>query len=109
MKKYLPLLILCGIILIALPVHALVIPNPLKIDSIEELLAAITEILKLIAIPVATILIVIAGIRYMTAAGNEDKIKGAKKMILYTIIGLAIVLAADFIMDLVKEILQYQE
>src|SRR6056297_239750 len=42
----------------------------------------------------AVILILVGGFKWMTAAGNEDKVAEAKKIIVAGIIGLVIVLAA---------------
>ena len=50
-------------------------------------------------------MIIIAGIQYMTSAGSEDKTKKAKQMIVYTLIGVAIITAANFIIGLIQEIL----
>jgi len=50
-----------------------------------------------------TVLIVYGGFLYMTAGGNEDQVKKAKKFITNAIIGLVIVLAAyaisSFVID----------
>ncbi|MEK7067610.1 MAG: pilin [Patescibacteria group bacterium] len=43
---------------------------------------------------IAVVLILIAGFLWMTAAGNEDKIATAKKLMIAGVIGLIIVLAA---------------
>lgn len=43
---------------------------------------------------VAVVIILIGGFRWMTAAGREDQIDGAKKTIFAGIIGLAIILSA---------------
>ena len=43
---------------------------------------------------VAIVIILIAGFKWMTAAGNEEKITGARQMLIAGIIGLAIVLAS---------------
>jgi len=40
------------------------------------------------------VLIVYAGFMYMTAGGNEENTKKAQKIILYAVIGLAIILSA---------------
>lgn len=40
------------------------------------------------------ILIIVGGIRWMTAAGNQDKVEKAKDMIISAIIGLVIVFSA---------------
>ncbi len=39
-------------------------------------------------------LIIFAGFKYMTAAGNEDQVKGAIKQITQAVIGLVIILSA---------------
>lgn len=43
---------------------------------------------------VALVIILIAGFKWMTASGNEEKVGEAKKMMLQGVIGLAIVFAA---------------
>jgi len=110
MKKTLLFIIIFAIFLIvATPLiswaQTITIPNPLKYDKIEDIIKAITGLLKVIAIPLGTIMIIVSGIQYMTSAGNEEKASKAKKTMLYTIIGLAIVIAVDFIVGLLKEIL----
>ncbi len=42
----------------------------------------------------AVIIILVGGFKWMTAAGNEDKVAEAKKIIVAGIIGLVIILAA---------------
>ena len=43
---------------------------------------------------IAVVLIIVAGFQWMTAAGNEDKIKKAQKIMTAAVIGLVIVLMA---------------
>lgn len=43
---------------------------------------------------VAVVIILLGGFKWMTAAGNEDKVEEAKKLISAGIIGLVIILAA---------------
>lgn len=43
---------------------------------------------------IAVILIVLAGFKWMTAAGNEDKIAESKKLMAAAFVGLVIILAA---------------
>jgi uncharacterized membrane protein YidH (DUF202 family) len=43
---------------------------------------------------VAVVLILIGGFRWMTAAGNEEKVDSAKKLLMAAVIGLVIVMAA---------------
>jgi hypothetical protein len=57
---------------------------------ITNLINWVLGILALIAV----ILILTGGFKWMTAAGNEEKVEGAKKLIISAIIGMVIVLAA---------------
>jgi len=85
------------------------IPDPLNCDGQCDLLGIIKKVidfLKIIAIPLATIMIIISGIQYLTSAGNEERASRARKTLLYTVIGLAVVLAVDFIVGIIQEILQ---
>lgn len=43
---------------------------------------------------IAVVVILIAGFKWMTAAGSEDKVTSAKKIMMSGVIGLGIVLAA---------------
>lgn len=81
------------------------IPNPLEHDTTEEIIAAITDLLRLIALGIAPIMIIWGGIMIMAAGGSEEKVTKGKKTLMWTVIGLAIVLAFDFIVDLIAEIL----
>ena len=56
-----------------------------------------------LAMGVAVLIIIIAGIQYMTAGDSEDRTKKAKKTIINGLIGVAIVMLAYFAVNLVKE------
>ena len=103
--------ILCIIMLVPFIAGAEIVElkNPLictnNDNCLMEIIAAITGILQLLAIAVGTIMIIIAGIQYMTSAGSEEKAGKAKKTILYTLIGVAITISVNFIVGIIKEIL----
>lgn len=85
--------------------------NPLRgtIESLSEAgVKSIQALLGLIG-TIALLLLIIAGIVYITAAGNEEKIKQAKKIITGTIIGLGIALVAYSLLVTVSEILEVRE
>lgn len=52
---------------------------------------------------IAVIIILIGGFKWMTAAGNEDKVSEAKKIVVGGVIGLIIILAAWAIASFVLE------
>lgn len=51
---------------------------------------------------IAVIVIVIAGFRYITSAGSPDKAKQARNTIVYTVIGLLIILFSFAIVNIVS-------
>jgi heme/copper-type cytochrome/quinol oxidase subunit 2 len=53
---------------------------------------------------IATVIILLGGFRWLTAAGNEDRIAEAKKTIIAGVIGLIIILAAFAIVTFVVNI-----
>lgn len=53
---------------------------------------------------IAVVVILLGGFKWMTAAGNEDKVGEAKKLIIAGIIGLIIILAAYAIVTFVFQI-----
>lgn len=59
--------------------------------GISNVLKLVVNILSIVAGAVAVIMIVIAGLRYVTSGGDASKVAGAKSAIIYAIIGLVIV------------------
>lgn len=53
----------------------------------------------------ALIMLIIGGIMYLTSAGDEDKIKTGKKIVTYSIIGIAVALAALVIVKQIASLL----
>ena len=80
------------------------ITNPLKYDTFSALINAIANFLFNIALALAPIMIIIAGFYFITAAGDPAKITIAKNIILYTLIGLLIILLSKGLIALFKAI-----
>jgi len=53
---------------------------------------------------IAVVIILLGGFKWMTAAGNEDKVDEAKKLIIAGCIGLVIILAAFMIVQFVMRV-----
>jgi len=79
--------------------------NQDPISGEDGLLLNIADIVAFIAGAAAIILIIIAGIRYMTSDGDSGKISEAKKTIIGALVGIAvIVLARALIIYVVKRL-----
>lgn len=69
-------------------------PNFTGLSDIFPIGLAALDILLRVAGLVAVISIIIAGVEYIAAAGNAEKITGARKRAVNSLIGLAIALVA---------------
>lgn len=90
------------------PNRFICIENPLKYDTIENLIPAITNFLKTIALAIGGIMIIWSGIQIMTGmttGEKEAKVIRGKKTLMWTIIGIAIIISIDFIVGFIKELI----
>ena len=81
------------------------IPNPIAATSLVDLAKAIGKFIFQIAIPIAVIVIIYAGILFLTSGGNKEKVVKARTALWYAIIGLAIILIGQGFFTLIKSIL----
>lgn len=66
----------------------------LKEKTVDEILVSVINWGVAIASLVCALIIVIAGILWITAAGNDTQLGNARKMLIYGIVGLLVVLGA---------------
>ncbi|MBI2013429.1 MAG: hypothetical protein HYS87_01225 [Candidatus Colwellbacteria bacterium] len=81
------------------------IENPFKAETFPELIALVFGFLTAIAIPIASIMILWGAFKLLTSGGIPEKITEGKKIILYAIIGLALVLVAQGFIFVLNEVL----
>lgn len=87
------------------PEGAICIQNPICAETFEELIEAIINLLFYIAIVATPVLLLIAGLLFVVAGGNPEIINRAKRIILWTIIGFAIVLLSKSFIVIIKVLL----
>jgi len=80
-------------------------PNPLGATSFTDLINTLINFLFTLAVIVAPILLVIAGVIFMTAAGDPGRVKTARSMLLWTIVGFGIILISKGLVEVLKGIL----
>jgi len=75
------------------------IPNPLRDEytTLAQFLNGIVDFLLFLAIPFAIFFMVYAGFLFVTARGNQEQLKTAKKALVWTLIGVAVLLGAKVI------------
>ena len=75
--------------------------NQAKYGTVGGLIEGFVEILSYIAVLFAVIVIIYIGFRFVLAQGNKDTMNELKDWLLWTVIGVAIVIGARVIIDVV--------
>ena len=104
-KKFLPYLTISLLFVPALVGAAGPIRGGWSLSNITALLSDAANWLYVIGFAVALIIVVVGGISYMTAGGDEEKTGKAKKTIITGLIGAAIILLAGIILDTLAKFL----
>ena len=81
------------------------ITKPLKAETLDEALNAVLDFLFILAMTIGPLMIIIAGAMMITSAGDPAKTLKARQMILWTAIGIAVILLAKGLPSLVKSVL----
>ena len=79
--------------------------NPLTKEKIEDVISGIIDFIFLVAIVLVPIIILFGAFSFLTSGGDPAKTQTAKKIILYSLIGLFIVIFAKGIVYLIRELL----
>ncbi|MFW6210184.1 MAG: Mbov_0395 family pilin-like conjugal transfer protein [Patescibacteria group bacterium] len=80
--------------------------NPLGVDSIQDFLGAILEIVLVISIPIIVFFLIYAGFQYVAARGNPEKLQTAHRALLFGVIGAVIVLGGFAIVTIVTSLVE---
>lgn len=63
-----------------------------SIDNVPQALFTLVDAFLLILAPIAVVMIIYAGFLFVTAQGNEAKLTLAKKTLLWSVVGLILIL-----------------
>ena len=80
-------------------------PNPLGESTLIGVVQKLLSGLNTIAIPLVAIMVVIGGLQMVTAGGDPKKYEMGKQTIYYVVIGYAVILLAQGIVFIIKDIL----
>lgn len=73
------------------------IDNPIQSRSFAAVLEKIAEWVQLVGLPVLMFFLALSGIFFVTAQGNEEKLKQARTMLVWTLVGALIIAGASAI------------
>jgi len=105
MKKLFFIFFLFFVFFLIKNTNAIVFQNPLTSDEFNSLITNISSFLFWIAAPVASLIIAIAAFIMLTGGGNPEKIKQAKNMIIWALVGLIIIFLSIALVNFLKAIL----
>lgn len=69
--------------------------------GVSDFLATAVKILSYIAGIAAIIMILVAGFKYITSSGDSAKVTSAKNTLIYALIGVAVAVLAQFLVNIV--------
>ncbi len=78
------------------------LPNPIKASNIQDLIYLIVNIVTYIGMILAILALIWVGFKFVAAQGNSDKLTDARREFLYVVIGIAILIGAAAITDVIK-------
>ena len=104
------ILIILALFLVAVPALAqdfnLEDVNPISgVNDLDDVVNNVARGLLGVAIPIAVLMYIYAGVLYITAGAKPQNVQKAKNILLYTSIGLAIILIGGGFVDLIISIL----
>ncbi|MDP1625197.1 MAG: pilin [bacterium] len=80
--------------------------NPLKgVDSIGGLIFKVINFVYSLSYAVIAVFLIISGFKFVVAQGSEDKITDAKNTFKYTIIGAILLIGANVITEVIKNLI----
>ena len=77
--------------------------NPLKVDSLDQLVVVLLELIVKVGSIVIVFYIIYSGFKLVMAQGKPEAIKDAKNALMYSLIGGAILLGAEAIALVLKD------
>ncbi|MCF7845158.1 MAG: TrbC/VirB2 family protein [Candidatus Pacebacteria bacterium] len=85
------------------------IDNPLEYDSIEAIISAVVSFITMVAFAIAPIIFIWGGFKFFFAGGDPGKAKEATNLIKWAVIGLTIIIVANGIILVVKDVIGVEE
>lgn len=81
------------------------LPNPLPSDTFAGLIAGIVDWMINIGSMIAVAMIIYSGFLFMTAGGSDTKVTAAKKSLIWSLVGLGILLMSKGLVLVVQDLL----
>ncbi len=116
-KKLVSIIVIAQSVLLYIPVAAqgltnisqnYTIPNPTRYSSLEDIINAVTSLIRPVFIITFGAMVLYGGWVRLTSQGNPDKVKSSSQIIVAAIVGFAIAVFAPTIVDFAGKLLGIQ-
>ena len=91
-----------GLLFAGIAKAQITIQNPISASSFSELILNIADGFTTIALAIAPVMIVVGAFYFLTAGGSPERIKTAKEVIMYALIGVIIAVSAKGIIQMIQ-------
>jgi len=85
-----------------------VVNNPTEYATLQEFVMQIVNVAISFSIVIAIVSLIMAGFKYILAMGNEEKIEGATKSLVFALVGLVIVFLAPLLVEYITTLMQVE-
>lgn len=94
------------LLIFAAGAEAINIKNPLgEGATFDTIIKNITKFANSLLAPLSALMMLIAGFLYLTAGGNQEKIKLAHKTIIWALVGIGLVILANSARIIIEQVL----
>ncbi len=80
--------------------------NPLGVENVQDLIGQVINAILGVVGSLALLMFVYGGLTWMTAAGNEEKIKKGKGILMWATIGLVVIFTSYAVLRFIISVLQ---
>ena len=84
------------------------IQNPINATSISALIDEVANFIFLTGLVLAPVMILVAAFYFLTAAGNQERVTKARQILMWTLIGLAVLYMSNILIDVIQQVLGVQ-
>lgn len=81
--------------------------NPLQTENLTDIINNILTVLFNFALVLTPLMVVVAGIMFVTAGGSPDRVSTAKQILLWTAVGFVIILLARGLIVVIRAIIGF--
>ena len=87
------------------PAGSTCIVNPLKAKTLTDLIDGIINFIFTIALAITPIMVIAGGFMFITGGGDPAKITQGKQLLLWTVVGLTVILLAKGLVAVLRSVL----